>query len=53
MLFDIGMRHMDELATGKTGTLGAILPKNPSSWLILPDEYKPQTLWTPPTRAMN
>jgi len=52
-LFDIGLRHMEELSTAKTGIPGMILPKRPSDWLILPDEYRPQTAWAPPTRAMN
>ncbi len=36
-MFENGLRHMEDLATRKTGTTGLILPNNPSSWLILPD----------------
>lgn len=36
-LFTEGRRHMDDLATVKTGRIGAILPERPSDFLILPD----------------
>ncbi len=39
-IFDKGLRSVDELATRKTGTMGAILPSRASDWLIFP-EWKP------------
>lgn len=52
-LFDNGIVRMEELATAKTGTVGPILPKNPSSWLILPEQRQKQQLWTPQGRMAN
>ena len=39
LLFDNGLRAMDELANAKTGRLASkpILPSRPSDWLTLPD----------------
>jgi hypothetical protein len=52
-LFINGLRSMDELANMKTGKSGAILPVNPSSWIIMPEVQPHKKLWTPQGRLMN
>lgn len=52
-VFDLGIVRENELATAKTGTLGPILPHNPSSWLVLPEPRAKQQLWTPQGRMAN
>ena len=39
-IFERGLHSLDELANRKTETRGAILPSQPTDWLILPD-WKP------------
>ena len=41
-LFEHGRTRLDDLANRPTGTLGPILPQNPSSWLIMPDYQAPR-----------
>ena len=36
-LFELGQRSMEDLQSRKTGRLGAILPSQPTDWLVLPD----------------
>jgi hypothetical protein len=42
-LFANGKRHLQDLQA-RTGTLGPILPQNPSSWLVLPDLRIPKAV---------
>ena len=53
-LFDNDLVHADELTHRKTGTLGPLLPKNPSAWIIMPDALPPRRqLWMPHGRLPN
>lgn len=45
-LFERGQRNMADLKDRRTGKKGAILPSNPSSWLVLPDHRVPTPLRT-------
>lgn len=44
--FERGRKEMDILRHGRVGKVGAILPENPSSWLIMPE--RPPLLTMPP-----
>lgn len=53
-LFVNGLRSMDDLRNRRTGRIGAILPENPSAWLVLPDVPAPNMHGPlPPRRLMN
>lgn len=42
LIFDKGLRAMDDLRHRKTGRAGVILPTQPTDWLILPDHRVPR-----------
>lgn len=52
-LFIRGLVEMEELSTRKTGTVGPILPQNPSKWIIMPEVNPVPRLWTPQGRLAN
>mgnify|MGYP001579444676 CR=1 FL=1 len=41
-LFETGQRRMEALRDRRTGRTGAILPTQPTDWLLLPDIKRPQ-----------
>jgi hypothetical protein len=50
-LFDRGLRDMEELRNRRVGRRGAILPTQPTDWLVLPDWKPPQRMFVPTGRA--
>lgn len=51
-LFELGLRRMNDLKDNRTGRLGAILPTQPTDWLILPDLKRPAAP-LPPRNLIN